>query len=283
MLLFCCSENRKITLGKEGREALRALLRRLHDKHATKMDELLERNGFKYSELRNATVQQLSRMAFVCNLWDQVVHACRRQEEKRESRPRGEDEPVTLPMPLQLPATCKTERPTETGEQQPAAYEQPVPASEPETTEDTLAVPYHQYDKTYDDTAEGALGAPLADVKTEIFEEGSKRATEVEPEDFIRAYAPAFIPEGDAQEMMAGFLRGTTSGGRPVDEDAMFQAIMNMVPFDATSDPTSLVGPMNIDVSKQGGMMSDDLFSSTQSELRYGDDVTHSQEFPLQF
>lgn len=49
-------------------------------------DELLNLHGFKYSELRNATVQQLSRMAFVCNLWDQVVHACRKQEEKRDCR-----------------------------------------------------------------------------------------------------------------------------------------------------------------------------------------------------
>ncbi|EZG84063.1 hypothetical protein GNI_013380 [Gregarina niphandrodes] len=79
-------ENRKIKLGKDGREALRAKLRRLHDKHATRMDELLAKHGFKYSELRNATVQQLSRMAFVCNLWDQVVSACRSQEEKRDGK-----------------------------------------------------------------------------------------------------------------------------------------------------------------------------------------------------
>eukprot|EP01055_Gregarina_sp_Pseudo9_P003590 Gregarina_sp_Pseudo_9__3589@NODE_374_length_3015_cov_6_892137_g353_i0_p1_GENE_NODE_374_length_3015_cov_6_892137_g353_i0NODE_374_length_3015_cov_6_892137_g353_i0_p1_ORF_typecomplete_len663_score119_98_NODE_374_length_3015_cov_6_892137_g353_i0952083 len=81
-------ERRKITLGKEGRESLRTQLRRLHDKHAGKMDELLEKHGFKYSELRNATVQQLSRMAYVCNLWDKVVAACRKQEEKRDCRNR---------------------------------------------------------------------------------------------------------------------------------------------------------------------------------------------------
>eukprot|EP01054_Gregarina_sp_Poly1_P000449 Gregarina_sp_Poly_1__448@NODE_1108_length_5078_cov_259_161046_g768_i0_p1_GENE_NODE_1108_length_5078_cov_259_161046_g768_i0NODE_1108_length_5078_cov_259_161046_g768_i0_p1_ORF_typecomplete_len902_score132_62_NODE_1108_length_5078_cov_259_161046_g768_i09403645 len=81
-------ERRKITLGKEGRESLRTQLRRLHDKHAGKMDDLLEKHGFKYSELRNATVQQLSRMAYVCNLWDKVVAACRKQEEKRDGRNR---------------------------------------------------------------------------------------------------------------------------------------------------------------------------------------------------
>lgn len=77
-------ENRKITLGKEGREALRSQLRRLHDKHAHEMDKLLERRGLKYSELRNATVQQLAHMAYICNLWPQVEHACRKQEEKRD-------------------------------------------------------------------------------------------------------------------------------------------------------------------------------------------------------
>ena len=78
-------ENRRIILGKEGREALRTQLRRMHEKYPVLMDEVLERHGFRYAELRNATVHQLSRMAFICNLWDKVVHACRNQEEKNES------------------------------------------------------------------------------------------------------------------------------------------------------------------------------------------------------
>eukprot|EP00917_Polyrhabdina_sp_WS-2016_P008561 GHVP01019177.1.p1 GENE.GHVP01019177.1~~GHVP01019177.1.p1 ORF type:complete len:495 (-),score=76.79 GHVP01019177.1:2165-3649(-) len=79
-------EPKFLTLGKEGRESLRAQLRRLHDRNSKEMNVILDQNGFKYSELRNATVMQLVKMARVCGLWGEVVAACRRQEEKKENK-----------------------------------------------------------------------------------------------------------------------------------------------------------------------------------------------------
>lgn len=79
-------EMKYLTLGKEGREKLRAQLRRMHDKDAQHMDRLLESHSFKYSELRNATVPSLLKMANICGMWPEVVQACRDQEAKREQR-----------------------------------------------------------------------------------------------------------------------------------------------------------------------------------------------------
>eukprot|EP01068_Selenidium_serpulae_P005241 Selendium_serpulae@DN3933_c0_g1_i1.p1 len=79
-------EMKYLTLGKEGREKLRAQLRRMHDKDAQHMDRLLESHSFKYSELRNATVPSLLKMANICGMWNEVVQACRDQEAKREQR-----------------------------------------------------------------------------------------------------------------------------------------------------------------------------------------------------
>eukprot|EP01071_Lankesteria_metandrocarpae_P002594 Lankesteria_metandrocarpae@DN2432_c0_g1_i1.p1 len=79
-------EMKYLTLGKDGREKLRAQLRRMHDKDPQRMDELLERSNFKYSELRNATVPQLLKMAHICGMWDEVVNACRQQEQKRDEK-----------------------------------------------------------------------------------------------------------------------------------------------------------------------------------------------------
>lgn len=79
-------EMKYLTLGKEGREKLRTQLRRMHDKDAQHMDRLLESHSFKYSELRNATVPSLLKMANTCGMWNEVVQACRDQEAKREQR-----------------------------------------------------------------------------------------------------------------------------------------------------------------------------------------------------
>eukprot|EP00923_Selenidium_pygospionis_P034474 GHVN01060080.1.p1 GENE.GHVN01060080.1~~GHVN01060080.1.p1 ORF type:complete len:1011 (-),score=172.05 GHVN01060080.1:2056-5088(-) len=79
-------EQKYLTLGKEGREKLRAQLRRMHDKDSQKMDDLLDANQFKYSELRNATVPQLLKMAHICCMWEEVIQAVRDQEQKRDNR-----------------------------------------------------------------------------------------------------------------------------------------------------------------------------------------------------
>ncbi|XP_053993445.1 uncharacterized protein LOC128884233 [Hylaeus volcanicus] len=79
-------EMKYLTLGKEGREKLRTQLRRLHDRNPYCMDALLERYGFKYSELRNATVPQLLKMAHICCMWNEVIDACKKQEAKRDCR-----------------------------------------------------------------------------------------------------------------------------------------------------------------------------------------------------
>lgn len=49
----------------------------------------MEQYGFKYSELRNATVPQLLKMAHVCCMWDEVIDACKQQEAKRDTKATG--------------------------------------------------------------------------------------------------------------------------------------------------------------------------------------------------
>jgi len=83
---------KKITLGKEGREILRQLLRQLHHQQPEEVDKKLEQYGFRYSELRNATVQQLVQMAHVCGLWTNVIKACREQEAARSRKKKKGDD-----------------------------------------------------------------------------------------------------------------------------------------------------------------------------------------------
>lgn len=59
----------------------------------------MEQYGFKYSELRNATVPQLLKMAHICCMWDEVIDACKQQEAKRDTKSSGKKRQVLASIP----------------------------------------------------------------------------------------------------------------------------------------------------------------------------------------
>ncbi|CEL98447.1 unnamed protein product [Vitrella brassicaformis CCMP3155] len=62
-----------LKLGGEGRKALLKRLREFHELNKDFMDQTLLDHGLKYGEMRNATLPQLFKMAYICGLWEEAV------------------------------------------------------------------------------------------------------------------------------------------------------------------------------------------------------------------
>eukprot|EP01057_Protomagalhaensia_wolfi_P004179 Protomagalhaensia_wolfi_Nauph_80__4178@NODE_424_length_2545_cov_30_204709_g317_i0_p1_GENE_NODE_424_length_2545_cov_30_204709_g317_i0NODE_424_length_2545_cov_30_204709_g317_i0_p1_ORF_typecomplete_len294_score57_88_NODE_424_length_2545_cov_30_204709_g317_i03191200 len=252
-------ERRKITLGKEGRESLRTQLRRLHDRHAGKMDDLLEKHGFKYSELRNATVQQLSRMAYVCNLWDKVVAACRKQEEKRDCRNRDTGLKPKRETEAETPPSTSSRReplePWKVFPQNPYGDLQSHAYSTAESFRDQPAAPdpFPLAASLCAEATTPLASIPGVRVKQELPEPNpngsSAMVNEKGPsiEDLLSTLSVNW--DCPTNEPIEQFLRTQQErqDGEPVTEDNIFQAFSELVPS------ISVPGPVDRDWKRPGG------------------------------
>eukprot|EP01053_Blabericola_migrator_P005471 Blabericola_migrator_1__5470@NODE_2796_length_2342_cov_132_747253_g1752_i0_p1_GENE_NODE_2796_length_2342_cov_132_747253_g1752_i0NODE_2796_length_2342_cov_132_747253_g1752_i0_p1_ORF_typecomplete_len733_score163_39_NODE_2796_length_2342_cov_132_747253_g1752_i01422283 len=253
-------ERRKITLGKEGRESLRTQLRRLHDKHAGKMDDLLEKHGFKYSELRNATVQQLSRMAYVCNLWDKVVAACRKQEEKRDGRnrdtvkptkasytPRSDLSSATTPFDMRRAEETWTTQPAETHndthDETHTEPTQPYPSVHPygDLPSHAYGVDDQQATKPDEQPDYRSLfqgdTSPEVRVKRELADtqEATTQKSPLSIEDLLSTLTVNW--ECNTNEPIEQFVRSQQERHTtPITEENLFRAFSNLVPNVMTPD-----------------------------------------------
>lgn len=81
-------EGIKLQLGTNGRKELLRLLRDAHDAQPARMEEKLQNSGLSYTKIRDGTLEQLFRMAFVMDVWNQAVdlhlrHIHNKQKEKQ--------------------------------------------------------------------------------------------------------------------------------------------------------------------------------------------------------
>ncbi|KAH8585209.1 uncharacterized protein ELE39_002142 [Cryptosporidium sp. chipmunk genotype I] len=63
----------KLSLGVDGRKLLLKRIRETRSSRENEINNLFSKYGLKYSQLRNATIHELCRMAYVCGLWEEAV------------------------------------------------------------------------------------------------------------------------------------------------------------------------------------------------------------------
>ncbi|KAH8741758.1 hypothetical protein FG386_001332 [Cryptosporidium ryanae] len=63
----------KLSLGVDGRKLLLKRIRETRSSRENEINSLFSKYGLKYSQLRNATIHELCRMAYVCGLWEEAV------------------------------------------------------------------------------------------------------------------------------------------------------------------------------------------------------------------
>ncbi|OII76294.1 hypothetical protein cand_010520 [Cryptosporidium andersoni] len=63
----------KLSLGVDGRKLLLKRIREARSSRESEINSLFSKYGLKYSQLRNATIHELCRMAYVCGLWEEAV------------------------------------------------------------------------------------------------------------------------------------------------------------------------------------------------------------------